>query len=89
MARPTRQPELFPEAVPLAALPKEKTSFSLSPEVKFKLATLKANLRREGHPATESAIVEALIERATTDESLLDPIREAQSSRRYAKRAAS
>lgn len=89
MARTTRQPELFPEAIPLAALPKEKTSFSLSPEVKFKLATLKANLRREGHAATESAIVETLIERATSDESLLDAIKETQAPRRYAKRAAS
>jgi hypothetical protein len=77
---------LFPEAVPLGALPKEKTSFSLSSEAKFKLATLKANLRREGHPATESALIEALINRAIIDDALIEAI-ETQSARRARKQA--
>ena len=47
---------------------REKTSFSLSVEAKYKLATLKADLRRRGHRITESLIVEKLIEKATGDE---------------------
>jgi hypothetical protein len=49
---------------------REKTSFSLSVNAKFKVATLKADLRRRGHRATESLIVEALIEKANSDEVL-------------------
>jgi hypothetical protein len=49
---------------------REKTSFSLSVEAKFKLATLKADLRRRGHRITESLIVEKLIEKANSDELL-------------------
>ena len=75
------QPALFPEALVPEALPKEKTSFSLSAEAKFKLATLKANLRRRGCPATEGGIVEALIERASSDEVLVEAIGAAQAAR--------
>jgi hypothetical protein len=49
---------------------REKTSFSLAADVKYKLSTLKADLRRRGHRATESLIVEALIEKANSDEVL-------------------
>jgi len=49
---------------------REKTSFSLATDVKYKLSTLKADLRRRGHRATESLIVEALIEKANSDEVL-------------------
>jgi hypothetical protein len=49
---------------------REKTSFSLSVNAKFKVATLKADLRRRGHRATESLIVEALIEKANSDDVL-------------------
>jgi len=38
-----------------------KTSVSLAPKAKFKLSTLKAELRMRGHSATESSILEALI----------------------------
>ena len=38
-----------------------KTSVSLAPRAKFKLSTLKAELRMKGHDATESSILEALI----------------------------
>jgi hypothetical protein len=47
---------------------REKTSLSLSVEAKYKLTTLKADLRRRGHRFTESLIVERLIEKATGDE---------------------
>jgi hypothetical protein len=76
------QPALFPEALGSEVLPKEKTSFSLSAEAKFKLATLKANLRRRGYPATESGIVEALIERASSDQLLVEAVGAAQSPAR-------
>jgi hypothetical protein len=49
---------------------REKTSFSLAADVKYKLSTLKADLRRRGHRATESLIVEALIEKANSDDVL-------------------
>lgn len=49
---------------------REKTSFNLSVEAKFKLTTLKADLRRRGHRITESLVVEALIEKANSDEVL-------------------
>jgi hypothetical protein len=42
---------------------RDKTSFSLTPDAKYKLTTLKAALRRAGFSATESRIIEALIER--------------------------
>jgi hypothetical protein len=47
-----------------------KTSFSLSVDAKFKLATLKADLRRRGLRITESLIVERLIESANSDDLL-------------------
>jgi predicted transcriptional regulator len=84
-----RQPELIPGSIPSRALPKEKTSFSLSPEVKFKLATLKANIRRQGHRATESAIVEVLIWHAKIDESLIRAVGDAHGPRRSPKSEAS
>lgn len=40
---------------------KIKSTFELSAEAKHRLATLKADLRMRGIPATEAAIVEALI----------------------------
>lgn len=40
-----------------------KTSFSLTPDAKYKLTTLKAALRRAGFSATESLIIETLLER--------------------------
>lgn len=86
MAR-SGQPALFPDALAPESPPKEKTSFSLSPDAKFKLATLKANLRRRGYPATESGIVEALIERATADEALVEAVGDAQSLLRPKKQA--
>lgn len=41
---------------------RDKTSFSLTPDAKYKLTTMKAALRRAGFSATESLIVEALLE---------------------------
>lgn len=43
---------------------KVKATFELDPQVKLKLATMKAELRAKGIPATEAAIVEALIDEA-------------------------
>lgn len=43
-----------------------KTSFSITPQAKFKLTTLKAALRYAGFSATESLIIETLLE--STDE---------------------
>jgi len=42
----------------------KKTSVSVKPETKFKLATLKAELRRQGLRASESDVIEALIDEA-------------------------
>jgi hypothetical protein len=47
-----------------------KTSFTLSAESKFKLSTLKAELRRRGHRITESFVVEQLIENASSGDLL-------------------
>lgn len=44
---------------------RSKTSFSISPDAKYKLTTLKAALRREGFSATESSIIEALLEQTS------------------------
>ena len=82
-----RQPELFPDAIPPGALPREKTSFSLSVEAKYKLTTLKAGLRRHGYRATESSIVEALLQGATLDDSLVEAVTQLQSPPRLAKQA--
>jgi hypothetical protein len=82
MAQP-RQDALF------AAHGRAKTSFSLTAEAKFQLATLKSDLRREGLPATESSIVEALIGTARADERLLAALRHAHSVRRPGRRSAS
>lgn len=38
-----------------------KTSISLTPEAKFKLSTLKAELRLKGHSVSESEVMEALL----------------------------
>jgi hypothetical protein len=38
-----------------------KTSISLSPQAKFKLASLKAELRLKGYSISESDVMEALI----------------------------
>jgi hypothetical protein len=66
-----------------AAAPKrEKTSFALSSDAKFKLTSLKADLRRRGHAATESAILEALIFRADPTDSFLHALDEANKRRR-------
>lgn len=43
---------------------KVKATFELDPQVKLKLAMMKAELRAKGVPATEAAIVEALIDSA-------------------------
>jgi len=80
------QGALFPVELAITAQPREKTSFALSAEAKFKLATLKANLRRSGHPATESAIMEALIQRAVIDEPLIGRVEELQLLRRNVRR---
>jgi hypothetical protein len=45
---------------------RSKTSLSLTPDAKYKLTTLKAALRLAGFTATESSIIETLLE--TTDE---------------------
>lgn len=45
------------------ALPRGKTSFSLTPDAKYKLTTLKAALRLAGFSITESLIIETLLER--------------------------
>jgi hypothetical protein len=44
-----------------------KVGFDFDPDAKFKLATLKAELRRRGVPATETRILELLIGRAKPD----------------------
>lgn len=44
---------------------KVKATFEISHEAKFRLATLKAELRRRGYAATEANIVEALINGAS------------------------
>lgn len=59
---------------------REKTSFSLTPDAKYRLTSLKADLRRRGHPITESMILETLIERAHEDERLIDALVKAVSS---------
>jgi hypothetical protein len=69
-----RQTALFPN------LKRAKTSFSLSPEAKFQLARLKADLRREGYRATESSIVESLIATANVDESVLPALKRAHAT---------
>lgn len=38
-----------------------KTSISLTPQAKYKLASLKAELRLKGHSVSESDVMEALI----------------------------
>jgi hypothetical protein len=43
---------------------KVKATFELDPKAKRRLAMMKADLRMQGIPATEAAIVEALIVRA-------------------------
>lgn len=40
---------------------KIKSTFELSPQAKHRLAMLKADMRIKGLPATEAAIVEALV----------------------------
>jgi hypothetical protein len=44
-----------------------KVGFDFNPDSKFKLATLKAELRHRGVPATETGILELLIARAKPD----------------------
>lgn len=46
----------------LSATPRGKTSFSITADAKFKLTTLKAALRYAGFSATESLIIETLLE---------------------------
>lgn len=41
-----------------------KTTFLLTVDAKYRLSTLKAELRKAGHAATEAGIVELLIESA-------------------------
>lgn len=60
----------------------EKTSFSLSPDAKYMLTSLKADLRRRGHAATESAILEALILGAEPNDSFLRALNDANTRRR-------
>jgi hypothetical protein len=48
---------------------REKTSITLSSDAKYRLTWLKAELRRNGHSATESGILEALILRAKPTDS--------------------
>ena len=50
----------------MATRPSErtKTSMSLTPEAKFKLATIKAELRLRGHSVSESEVMEALLKSA-------------------------
>ncbi len=53
-----------PPAVKTVALPREKTSFAIRPDVKRHLTVLKLDLRQAGHRATEAEIVETLIAHA-------------------------
>lgn len=41
-----------------------KATFQLSVDAKHRLSMLKADLRKSGHPATETSIVELLIQGA-------------------------
>jgi hypothetical protein len=50
---------------------REKTSFSLSTDAKYRLTSLKADLRRRGHSVTESSILETLILGAEPSETFL------------------
>jgi hypothetical protein len=50
------------------ALERSKTSLSLTPDAKYKLTTLKAALRFAGFSATESLILETLLETAEEDD---------------------
>lgn len=84
MAKDETQASLFSVAVP----PRAKTSFSLTSEAKFRLATLKRDLRAEGISATESSIVEALIATAIDDEDVMRKLRLAHSVPRSISRKA-
>lgn len=44
-----------------------KVAFDFDPEVKFKLATFKAELRRRGIAASETGILEVLVGNATLE----------------------